>query len=297
MSSIDDVYEPILYQLLEATVSASVGKDKSTRTTVELPSQRVPQIANIPKDQQVAASPPSPEKSKPRAFEKSSKEPEYKQQEVRSLNKNTDFSIPMSDIDQESNDDSFADDKSSEINSIERDSKQMRDEKKKGVSSPKGLFNDDHESDDGKSYDDPEGDDDDIEIGAGSESSASFSLEYGYVEDTKPTDSNGKPKEIADEKKSSGSDVKNRAGSDEKNSASSDSKQSISNGVEKSKPLTTLSVSRLASPDLAPSPKVELESVGLQKLGHVSHSSISPMNQVRSTVLLLHIFTGDGQSI
>ena len=288
MSSIDDIYEPILYQLLEATVSASIGKEKSTRTTVELSSQKVHQIAHFPKNQLVAslgASPPSPEKSNLKVLEKSSHESEYKQQEVRSLHKgkNTNASFPISDVDEDSNDDSFADDKSSEINSIERDSKQTRDEKKEGVFSPKGVFSNDNESDDGKSYDDPEGDDDDIEIGADSESSASFSLEYGYVEDTKPTDSNGKSKEIADEKKSSGSDVKNRAGSDEKYSAGSDSKQSIGSGIEKSKPMATLSVSGSASPDLAPSLKVENESVGLQKLGHVSYSSISSMNQVPIT--------------
>ena len=91
--------------------------------------------------------------------------------------------------------------------------------------------------------------------------------------------------------------MKNRGGSDEKYSAVSDSKQSIGSGIEKSKPMTTLSVSGSASPDLVPSLKVENESVGLQKLGHVSYSSISSMNHVPITFLLSLIIAGDGQSI
>lgn len=266
MSSIGDVYEPILYQLLEATVSASIEKDKSPRTTVEVPPQRISQIPLTSKSQHVlggavAASSLSPVETRGSAVEKSSFESEFKKQEVRTVSKDANtrpyLGNPKGDIEEDSNDDSFADDKSSDVNSLERDSKRMKNEMKGGDSSPKGIFNNDQESDDEKSYDDPEGDDDDIEVGADSESSTSFSLEYGYVEDSKSTDLNSKVKDKSDEKKGADGDAKNCNG----------------DGIEKAKPMTTLSVTGLQSSE-ATLPNAGSENVGVQKLGHVRFISV-----------------------
>lgn len=106
---------------------------------------------------------------------------------------------PTADIGYDSNDDSIADEKkASKYSKDSKEHKNGQDAKKNNDSQAKHSEDSDasHDDDsfgDEKSVEFPEEDieDEALEVGADSESSASFSLEYGYVEDPKAAETDG----------------------------------------------------------------------------------------------------------
>jgi hypothetical protein len=195
------------------------------------------------------------------------------------------------DVDFDDNDDSFADskevetfktenktekteDKQSKYEPQAKEDRTMKDERTMDLHEEKAVYEPEQESDDDddeKSFDAPEVDDieeEDIEVEAGSESSASFSLEYGYVEDQPASKGNDESRN-----RSPSPDKKD----DNKDDNKDDKKEQPAPGVTAGKS-TILSVEGSLSEDgdysLPDVPRSD--TVGVQKLAQV-HSTFTAL--------------------
>ena len=212
MSSVNDVYEPILYQLLQTTVNAAAEKEKSPRLMIDPTLQRESKSSLATTqwrphtDNTFTSSSSSNDLQNNTDTVKNGRESEEKRAEEslpdlkkKNLISELPVSAPKSNAKDDSPDDSFAEEKSVYEPSTVKDYKQQEVEKKGDTNGVKAAFatnkgsakddEDDDEDEDMPFESTPQDDeieDDDIEIEVGSESSTSFSLEYGYVDDDKP---------------------------------------------------------------------------------------------------------------
>jgi hypothetical protein len=213
VSSLRDLDQPLLYQLLETPGNNNTEKGTTLHKIQDAhhQSESKPLTAVSKPYQQehpTIVSPPSSAaavKSTVVHNDKSYPENDYKQRAA--LPHGTSFqkfheevpSVAMGDTDYDSNDDSIADEKkTSKYSNDTKDHKNGQDAKKNNDIQAKhsddsdASRNNDSFGDD-KSVEFPEEDieEDALEVGADSESSASFSLEYGYVEDPKAAETEG----------------------------------------------------------------------------------------------------------
>ena len=200
VSALRDLDEPILYQLMETPRNQQfeTGKLKAVDPYHHSES-KLPHFVSksTVSEQPVTSSPSSSSGAKTNAIhtDGNSHERESKRGEMLPIDSDLQRNRSAESLDDDSNDDSVADEKKESVRGITKDHKNQNGAKRSDLSAK--HFNDSDESrsssEDEKSVGDVIGEEepieeDELEVGAESESSASFSLEYGYVEETNKED-------------------------------------------------------------------------------------------------------------
>ena len=311
MSSLCDVHEPILYQLIEGTVSASLEKDRLSRLSPE-PSHyqakaaSIPHITNIANLTNIANSQPAQASASSSSSIDKSDKPTYGKydyaSEYKDEKKTQEESLPalavddeVEEMDYDDNDDSFAESKEAEAfkpNTEDKQAKETNEMKMKDENQSEdkkvGVFDlpehkavyEPQQSDDEKSYSEaPEVDDieeEDIEIEGGDESSASFSLEYGYVEDQPTSGRNDNVKQVSPDKSTDKSTDKNTDMNTDKYTESKDGSREQPGSVTAARS-TILSVKGLkgtppSAKAVTPPDASRSDAVGVQKLAQVVYT-------------------------
>jgi hypothetical protein len=265
VSSLRDLDQPLLYQLLETPGNNNTDKGTTLHKIQDAhhQSEAKPSTAVSKPYQQehpTIVSPPSSAAAVKSAVVHNDKfypENDYKQRDALPKFHEEVPPVPMGDTDYDSNDDSIADEKkTSKYSNDTKDHKNGQDAKKNDIQAKHSDDSDASRNNDSfgddKSVEFPEEDieEEALEIGADSESSASFSLEYGYVEDPKAAETGGK--------------------NNQKISKSSMQGDKTNNQSSSLKPSCFLSID---SKESAVDVSTNGATVGIQKLAQVGHHS------------------------
>ena len=209
VTALRDLEEPILYQLMETPRNKQFETGKlKTVDAYHHSESKLPQFVSKPTalEPSVTSSPSSSSGAKTNVIlaDGNYHERDSKRGEMLPVDYDLQRSKSTESLDDDSNDDSVAEEKKESVRGTTKDHKNQSDAKRSDLSAK--HFNDSDESRNSSEDEMSIGDvideegaiaEDELEVGAESGSSASFSLEYGYVEETNKEDKTRQIKEAS----------------------------------------------------------------------------------------------------